>query len=249
MNNENQYPKKIVSGGQTGADQAALGVAIKLGIPHGGWVPKGRITEAGFLPAKYKLQEMPTSSYALRTEQNVIDSDGTLIISHGKLTGDSALAEKYADKHERPCLHVDHNRMSHIEVALKIATWVSKNKIGVLTVAGPRASKDPKIYQAVSDVLESAIHLCSVKNIPSEYQKPDTDSDNDIVSEILGEIPLQEKSSIANMDGDQVEILQSVFDMYIRSKIGPDESEDDFNDIMIELWERLKETHRLRSVK
>ena len=117
--------KKIISGGQTGADQAALDIVIKLGIPHGGWVPKGRITEAGFLPAKYKLQEMPTSSYALRTEQNVIDSDGTLIISHGKLTDDSALAEKYAYKHERPCLHVDLNGMSHLEVALKIATWVS----------------------------------------------------------------------------------------------------------------------------
>ena len=62
-------------------------------------------------------------------------------------------------------------------------------------------------------------------------------------------MPLREKSSIANMDRDQVETLQHVFDIYIRSKIGSDESEDDFNDIMIELWERLKETHRLRSVK
>ena len=78
---------KIISGGQTGADRAALDVAIELGIPHGGWVPKGRKTEAGRLPAKYQLKEMPTDSYPERTEQNVLDSDGTLIISHGSLTG------------------------------------------------------------------------------------------------------------------------------------------------------------------
>ncbi len=79
--------KRIISGGQTGADQAALDVAIKLDISHGGWIPKGRLTEDGPLPDKYKLQEMPTSSYPKRTEKNILDSDGTLILSHGKLTG------------------------------------------------------------------------------------------------------------------------------------------------------------------
>ena len=78
--------RKIISGGQTGADQAALDAAIKLDIPHGGWIPKGRLTENGPLPDKYKLTEMPGSGYTLRTEQNVIDSNGTLIISHGKLS-------------------------------------------------------------------------------------------------------------------------------------------------------------------
>ncbi|MBW2083807.1 MAG: hypothetical protein JRI39_12165, partial [Deltaproteobacteria bacterium] len=82
---------KIISGGQTGAEQAALDVAIELGIPHGGWIPKGRLTENGFLPEIYQLQEMPTTSYVKKTEQNILDSDGTLIISHGKLTGGSAL--------------------------------------------------------------------------------------------------------------------------------------------------------------
>ena len=80
---------KIISGGQTGADRAALDVAIELGIPHGGWIPKGRKTEAGPLSAKYRLQEMPTSDYPKRTEQNVIDSDGTMIVCHGPLTGGS----------------------------------------------------------------------------------------------------------------------------------------------------------------
>ena len=80
---------KIISGGQTGADQAVLDVAIELGIPHGGWIPKGRKTERGPLPAKYQLQEMSTAEYPKRTERNVQDSDGTLIISHGELSGGS----------------------------------------------------------------------------------------------------------------------------------------------------------------
>ncbi len=73
--------KKIISGGQTGADQAALDAAMKLDIPHGGWIPRGLITENGPLPDKYQLEEMPTSRYVGRTEENVIDSDGTLIFS------------------------------------------------------------------------------------------------------------------------------------------------------------------------
>lgn len=76
---------KIISGGQTGADQGALDAAIELDIPHGGWVPKGRKTEASPLPAKYRLQEMPTASYKARTERNVVDSDGTAILSRGRL--------------------------------------------------------------------------------------------------------------------------------------------------------------------
>ena len=78
--------KKIISGRQTGADQAGLDAAIKHNIPHGGTIPKGRMTEDGVLPAKYNLTEMTTKSYPKRTEKNVVDSDGTVIFTHGKLT-------------------------------------------------------------------------------------------------------------------------------------------------------------------
>jgi len=96
--------EKIISGGQTGADRAALDVALKFNIPYGGWVPKGRIAEDGPLPRKYQLQEMPTPSYPARTEQNVIDSDGTVIFSHGKPAGGTVLKprdEKSFDDHPR----------------------------------------------------------------------------------------------------------------------------------------------------
>ena len=94
--------KRIISGGQTGADQATLDAATELGIPHGGWIPKGRLMETGPLPDKYQLQEMPTKSYPKRTEQNVIDSHGTLIVSHGKLTGGSKYTQDLAIKHKLP---------------------------------------------------------------------------------------------------------------------------------------------------
>lgn len=150
--------KKIVSGGQTGADRAALDVAIKLGIPHGGWVPKGRIAEDGPLSEKYELQEMSTSSYPARTEQNVIDSDGTVIISHGKLTGGSDYTRKMAMKNNKPCLHVDLDELPIHLVDHHIRAWMLKNGIEVLNVAGPRASKDKNIYDEVCRIIEGVYH-------------------------------------------------------------------------------------------
>jgi hypothetical protein len=103
--------KKIFSGGKTGDDRAALDVAIKFNILHGGWIPKGRLTEDGPLPDKYQLQEMSTTSYPKRTEQNVIDSDGTVIFTHGSLKGGSKLTQKLASKHDKPCLHINLNEI------------------------------------------------------------------------------------------------------------------------------------------
>ena len=79
--------KKIISGDQSGADRAALDVAIKFNIPHGGWIPKGRIAEDSPISDKYKLQEMTTASYRKGIEKNVLESDGTVIFSKGALTG------------------------------------------------------------------------------------------------------------------------------------------------------------------
>jgi len=149
--------KKILSGGQTGADRAALDVAIKKEIPHGGWIPKGRKTEDGMLPDKYQLQEMPTVSYSKRTEQNVLDSDGTLIVTHGKLNGGSALTRRLAEKHKRPHIHLDMNGLSTDDAADALRVWIENNGIMILNVAGPRASKDPDIYSMTVKVLETLL--------------------------------------------------------------------------------------------
>ena len=146
---------KIISGGQTGADRAALDFAIKHNIPHGGWLPKGRQAEDGKLPKRYQLQEMPTPEYSKRTEQNVLDSDGTMIVSHGHLTGGSSLTEHLAEKHEKPCIHIDLSNITMGKASIIIRNWIQRHKIAILNVAGPRDSEDPMIYQATMNLLDT----------------------------------------------------------------------------------------------
>ena len=151
--------QKIISGGQTGADRAALGFAIQHNIPHGGWIPKGRKAEDGTLPEKYHLQEMPTGQYSKRTEQNILDSDGTLIVSHGLLTGGSVLTREWAKQHRKPWIHIDLETTPYHEAARMIREWVGRNGIKVMNVAGARGRKDPMIYQAMMDLLDAAFIL------------------------------------------------------------------------------------------
>jgi hypothetical protein len=172
---------KIISGGQTGADRAALDVAIELGIPHGGWVPRGRMTEAGRLPDKYVMQETTSISYPERTEMNVADSDGTLIVSHGKLTGGSAFTLDMAAKHRKPCLHIDLDELDESEAAEVISTWIAARQIIILNVAGPRASEDPRIYEATRQLLTLVIRSLFPKTV------------DEAVEILLAEMPLKEK--------------------------------------------------------
>ena len=120
-------------------------------------MPKGRKTETGPLPKEYHLQEMPTDSYPKRTEQNAIDSDGTLIISHGELSGGSEFTRKMAERHGKPWIHVDVNRVS-LEAAVELVrAWINGNDIKTLNVAGPRASKVPKIYSMSKGILKGLL--------------------------------------------------------------------------------------------
>lgn len=151
--------RKIVSGGQTGADRAALDLAIEWNMAHGGWVPRGRAAEDGPLPEKYHVEEMDSSEYADRTAQNVMDSDGTLILSHGPLSGGSALTQELASKHRRKFLHVDLSETNSLVAAHSIHDWILEQGIEVLNVAGPRASQDPRIYRAAYNILDAALHL------------------------------------------------------------------------------------------
>ena len=133
--------EKVVSGGQTGVDRAALDVALELSIPCGGWCPKGRRAEDGSIPAKYPLQESPTTNYAERTALNVKESDGTLILSRGSLRGGTALTKTFAERYQRPCLVVDLQNAT----TPQISDWLLVNSIRVLNVAGPRESSQPGI--------------------------------------------------------------------------------------------------------
>jgi hypothetical protein len=144
---------KIISGGQTGADRAALDVAIEFGIEHGGWVPRGRWAEDGPLPRRYHMRETEATQPATRTESNVRDADATLIFSHGALSGGTALTVSFAERCGKPVLCVDLACTDEAAAAQEVAAWLKRGAPAVLNVAGPRASNDPLIYDAVSRVL------------------------------------------------------------------------------------------------
>lgn len=223
--------KKIISGGQTGADQAALDVAIKLGIPYGGWIPKGRLTEKGRLDSKYKLKEMETPNYNKRTEQNVIDSDGTLIISHGKLTGGSDYTREMALLHHRPWLHIDLNKTGAFQAAGKIKSWITENEIEILNVAGSRASKDPAIYQDTIDIIETIFYLDLIDDtIPASFSvtpKRRAEMEKDILPQtveeatnrLLTKLSLRDKTMIANIPRDNVMDLYNSLEEYMQKEV------------------------------
>ena len=145
---------KIVSGGQTGADRAALDAASEIGIPYGGWIPQDRLAEDGKIPVGYdSLTECDSRDYAVRTELNVEDSDATLIVSHGPLTGGSKLTHDYCRKHGKPCLHIDLCVLDQREAEEKLSEWLWSTGCRILNVAGPRASGDPLIYDEVKRLL------------------------------------------------------------------------------------------------
>jgi len=140
--------KTIISGGQTGADRAALDFALENGIETSGFVPHGRRAEDGRISADYpNLTETATRNYAERTELNVQNSDVTLIVSHGKLAGGSRLTKKFAAKHEKPFLHIDFLEFTIEEAVEKTRKWLAGVNCKRLNVAGPRASTDAEIYK------------------------------------------------------------------------------------------------------
>jgi Circularly permutated YpsA SLOG family len=147
-------PIRIISGGQTGADRAALDWALAHGVSCGGWCPKGRKAEDGPIDAKYPLKETPSASYLQRTEWNARDSDATVLFSiEPTLTGGSKKTVEFARKHRKPWFHLCAGEKSSVE---KLRAFVEEHRVKVLNVAGPRASKEPKVWEFVIRTLDEA---------------------------------------------------------------------------------------------
>jgi Circularly permutated YpsA SLOG family len=147
---------QIISGGQTGADRAALDWAIRRGVLHGGWCPKGRKAEDGAIDQRYNLVETPSEDYSQRTEWNVRDSDGTAVFSiRGELRGGSLLTVELAGKYNKPVIHLrrEDERTNH---AQELRSFIERFGISVLNVAGPRESDEPDVYRFVERVLDQA---------------------------------------------------------------------------------------------
>jgi len=224
--------QKIISGAQTGADRAALDAAIEIGIPHGGWVPKGRLAEDGIIPPCYDVSEMATESYAARTEQNIVDSDGTLIFSHGPLSGGSALTQELAVMYGRPCLHVDLTQIPAFKAAAMITAWMTLHTVRILNVAGPRASNDASIYQKTKDILIAAFHIGMTETIrlqadgsfaetdASPEPPPLPKSVDAAVDLLVLKLPLKDRATIANMTMAELSGLNVSLGLYVRTHFG-----------------------------
>ena len=145
---------KIISGGQSGVDRAALDFALENEFPCGGWCPKGRKAEDGRISDKYPLQETGTYLYVVRTKLNVDSSDATLILFAGELGNGSAFTAEYALTKKKPLLIAN---MTNKNAHKNVADWLRSNEIDILNIAGPRESTSPGIYQLSLDFLEKVL--------------------------------------------------------------------------------------------
>ena len=145
---------RVVSGGQTGVDRAALDVALELGLECGGWCPRGRRAEDGAIPAVYPLRETPSQAYGQRTSWNVRDSQATLVLIRGRLRGGSARTVEIAARLERPCLVVD---LAAADAAERVLSFIAATGAHILNVAGPRESNAPGIGDEAAALLRRAL--------------------------------------------------------------------------------------------
>lgn len=254
--------KTIVSGGWPGADQAALDAAIKLGIPYSGWIPDNGSPKDGKAPAKYQLHEMATTRLADAIEKNTLESNASLIISHGMPAGRSALTRKLAMKNGRRWMHIDLHATHAVQAISIVSSWIRLYDIEVLNVTGSSASKDPGIYHATMSLLVKTLCVNLIKeNIDGFFADHTADfrTVKNAMDHLVSELSFKQKVIIANFKVAEMEMLQYALDLYIGShpKMTPADTVDkpglliDANHtvIMEKLWGKLRKTHGLRIVK
>ena len=144
---------KIISGGQTGVDRAALDAAIELDFQYGGFCPKGRLAEDGIIPDKYKVTELGSSEYLTRTFENVQASDGTLILHQGTVSGGTLKTKDYCQILNIPFFEVILLK-DFVKIQLNFDTWIKENHIIIMNIAGPRESEEPIYGRTFSLLIE-----------------------------------------------------------------------------------------------
>ena len=233
-----------------------------MDITHGGWVPKDRLAKNGVIPAKYQLRETPSTGHTDHMEKNVLESDATLIISRGGLTGGALISQKRAILSARPCLHIDLYMTPVLQAVSIISSWIRLNRIEVLNVTGQKTDTDSIIYQDTINLLEKALCVNLVKNFIDQFLAgPDSISQmvEVVVGQIVSALSLKKKVIIANLRLEEIQTLQYALDLYISSRLETAEADDvgnislnadrTYTVIMEKLWNRLRETHRLKVVK
>ncbi|WP_218127004.1 putative molybdenum carrier protein [Catalinimonas alkaloidigena] len=146
---------RIVSGGQTGVDRAALDAALAGGVPCGGWCPSGRAAEDGPIPERYPLQEMADGGYASRTKKNVRTSDATAILYFGELSGGTQLTVFFCIQERKPYKLIDGKEIPPERAAVLLAEFCREHAVQTFNVAGPRASTDARAYPYAYEVISA----------------------------------------------------------------------------------------------
>jgi hypothetical protein len=272
--------KKIISGGLTVSDQAALDAAISMGIPHGGYIPWGRITEIGTLPSKYKLQELNTDNHLDCIERNVKESKGTLIISAGELNDGSKYARKVTIKHSHQVFVVDLELTPSFEATTIVYDWIQKYNIDVPYIIGPFAFEYYSIDRHMTIIVEGAL-LLDKMDAPQGSKVMDYSKDmylqrlsvlpktvDEAVEQIISDMSLEEKVRMANFDKEELRVINYSLSVFIRNQLFmKDLNKELFEScltvsenknlnegtaalvIIEKLWEKLRNTYRLRIVK
>jgi len=150
---------KIISGGQTGVDRAALDFGLENGVEIGGYCPKGRIAEDGVISSVYSLIELPSRDYSVRTLKNIQQSDATVIVYFGELEGGSLNTKRFSNQEKKPLLLINGMEKTPTQSGRMLSSFLEEYVIKVLNVAGSRASKCPTCYAYTKQMLtELCIH-------------------------------------------------------------------------------------------
>lgn len=224
--------RKIISCGQSGVESAALDTAIRLGIAHGGWTSRGKRNDSGRLPAGYDLKETSSMGVQEAMEKNVLESDGTLIVSRGVQTAGPTKAAQLALKYHRQFLHVDLKQYALFEAASLACSWMSQRHIKIVFVTGPLAGEEPQIYMQTRKLLETAFYLSFVKSnlhapfgamqLRTSESIPDDlpHSVADAVIRLKTALSLKDRSLLANMQANELDHLNSGLGEYIKKNFG-----------------------------
>jgi hypothetical protein len=148
---------EVISGGQTGVDRGALDAALEAGTPCGGWCPQGRLAEDGPIPGRYPLRELAGGDYPQRTRRNVQDSDGTLVLHFGPVSGGTQYTITCCRELGRPVCLIDGSEVPPEAASSVAQAFVDSHGIRRLNVAGPRASHCGQAYDYSRSVLRRLI--------------------------------------------------------------------------------------------
>jgi hypothetical protein len=217
--------RRIISGGESGVERAALDLAIQLGIAHGGRVASGRIVDDGVLPSRYRLVEVAFSKGAASAEANLDMADGVLFISRGEMAGPAASLYRQVRDRDYPHLAIDLNANSRFQSSLLINAWLKSQKVESLFITGPRENEQPGIYRDTMECFRAAWWALMMAE-PVAGHRASTDRDdlprtlNDAVTRLMQLLPLKDRVTIANMGADEIAGLSTTLGRYIQKQFG-----------------------------